>query len=190
MLGELMNRLFRDNVLAKNKVLLKLTLAWAFSSTIAVFILGGICFYVVKNKETHWLPVCTEDGYFLSNSSFSPSYIKDMTKKVIQLRLTYSPDTVEERFSSLVNFIPASHQEAFKKILDSEISVVKEKNISSVFYEKDMEIDSTNIQAKVYGTLNRTSRGLEVKPQRKVYLVQWAYKQGMMWPMSIQEERQ
>lgn len=182
-----MNRLFRDNVLMKNKVLLHLTLIWAFTATLSIFILGGICFYVVKNKETHWLPICAEDGYFLSNFSYSPSYIKDMTKKVIQLRLTYNPDTVEARFNSLVHLIPASHQEAFKKILDAEVSVAKEKNISSVFYEKDIEIDSGENQAKVKGTLNRTSHGLEVKPQQKIYLVQFAYKQGLMWPKSIQE---
>lgn len=185
-----MNRLFRDNVLLKNKVLLNLTLAWALSATIAVFILGGLCFYVVKNKETHWLPICAEDGYFLGNSSYSPSYIKDMTKKVIQLRLTYNPETVASRFTSLVHLIPASHQEAFKKILDSEVSVVKEKNISSVFYEDGIEIDLSNVQAKVKGTLNRTSHGLEVKPQHKEYLVQFAYLQGMMWPKSIQEVHQ
>ncbi|KTD47440.1 putative conjugative transfer protein TraE [Legionella quinlivanii] len=182
-----MNRIFRDNVVLKNRVLLNLTLAWAFSATFAVIILGGLCFYVVKHKETHWLPICTEEGYFLGNASYSPSYIKDMTKKVIQLRLTYNPETVESRFATLVHLIPASHQEAFKKILDSEIGVVKEKNISSVFYEKDIEIDPSNVQAKIKGTLNRTSHGLEVKPQAKVYLVQFSYKQGMMWPMSIQE---
>ncbi len=185
-----MNSVFRDNVLSKNKVLLHLTLAWAVTATIAVFILGGICVHVVNNKETHWLPICTEDGYFLSNSSFSPSYIKDMTKKVIQLRLTYNPDTVAARFASLVHLIPASHQEAFKTILDSESTVAKEKNISSVFYEKNIHIDESTLQAKVDGTLNRTSHGLEVKPQKKVYLVQFAHSNGMMWPKAIKEIRQ
>lgn len=131
-----MNRVFRDNVLSKNKVLLHLTLAWAVTSTIAVFILGGLCVHVVNNKETHWLPICTEDGYFLSNSSFSPSYIKDMTKKVLQLRLTYNPDTVAARFASLVHLIPASHQEAFKTILDSESLVVKEKILVPCFMKR------------------------------------------------------
>lgn len=37
-----------------------------------------------------------------------------MTKKVIQLRLTYNPDTVAARFASLVHLIPASHQEDSK----------------------------------------------------------------------------
>lgn len=183
-----MNRLFRDNIVLKNRILLNLILAWAISATSAVFILGGICLYVVKNKETHWLPICTEDGFYLGNSSYSPSYIREMTKKVMQLRLTYNPENVESRFYSLVHLIPASHQEVFKKLLDAEARVAKEKNISSVFYEKDdMEIDISNSTVKVKGTLNRTSRGLEVKPQRKEYLVQFAYKQGMMWPQAIQE---
>lgn len=131
-----MNSVFRDNVLSKNKVLLHLTLAWAVTATLAVLILGGLCVYVVNNKETHWLPICTEDGYFLSNSSFSPSYIKDMTKKVIQLRLTYNPDTVAARFASLAHLIPASHQEAFKTILDSESAVVKEKTLVPYFMKR------------------------------------------------------
>ncbi len=122
-----MNRLVRDTIVLKNRVLLNLVLAWACSSTLAVFILGGICLYAVKNKETHWLPICAEDGYFLSNSSYSPSYIKEMAKKVIQLRLTYTPENVDARFYSLVHLIPASHQEDFQKILDSEMKVAKEK---------------------------------------------------------------
>ncbi len=185
-----MNREFRDNVLLKNKVLLNVALAWACSATLAVLILGALSFYVVNNKETHWLPICTEEGLFLSNSSYSPSYIKEMTKKVIQLRLTYNPETVAQRFDSLVHLIPASHQEAFKQLLNTEIEVAKDKNISSVFYEEAIEIDVANLQAKVKGVLNRTSHGLQVKPQLKVYLVTFAYQKGLMWPKSIKEVEQ
>jgi len=188
-LGEFMNRLFRDDILMRNKVLLQLTLAWACSATLAVIIFGGICFYVVKNKETHWLPVCAEDGYFIGNASYSPSYLYDMTQKIVQLRLTYSPDTVDARFATLAHLIPASHQEAFKKILDAERNVVKEKNISTVFYDSSIDIDPSKGQATVKGMLHRISHGLEVKPQRKEYVIQFAYKQGMMWPKSIQEVR-
>lgn len=185
-----MNREFRDNVLLKNKVLLNVALAWALSATLAVAILGGLCFYVINNKETHWLPICTEEGLFLSNSTYSPSYIKEMTKKVIQLRLTYNPETIASRFNSLVHLIPASHQEAFKTLLDAEIAVAKDKNISSVFYEEAIEIDVNTLQAKVKGILNRTSHGLEVKPQIKMYLVEFAHKKGLMWPKAIKEIEQ
>ncbi len=59
-----------------------------------------------------------------------------------------------------------------------------------MFYEKDIEIDESTLQAKVKGILNRTSHGLEVKPQSKVYLVQFAHLNGMMWPKAIKEVHQ
>ncbi len=58
-----------------------------------------------------------------------------------------------------------------------------------MFYEqdKDIEIDAKNNQVQIKGILHRTSRGLEVKPQPKAYLIQFAYTKGMMWPQSIAE---
>lgn len=178
---------YRDNAVLKSRLLLNMALIWAGSASIAVVILSALCFYAIKHKQTHWLPVCASSGFDISESDYSPSYIKEMAKKVIMLRLTYNPETVESRFTTLAHLIPADRQESFKKILDLEAKTVKEKNISSVFYEDEIAVDLNKGQVKVKGYLNRTSHGLQIKPKYKQYRLQFSFSNGVMWPESVKE---
>lgn len=182
-----MDTTFRDNAIAKNRILLKMALAWALSMSVAVMALSFLCFYAFKHKQTHWLPVCTSEAFSVGESAYSPAYIKEMSKKVMDLRMTYNPETVASRFLSLLHLIPVERQEDFKKILDSEIKTVQDKNISSVFYEESIAIDNRLHIARVKGYLQRTRAGLQIKPQYKGYQIQFAFKNGLLWPQSIQE---
>lgn len=179
----------RDNAILKSRLLLNIAFVWALSSSLGVVILGALCFYAFKHQQIHWLPVCSDSGFSLSNSSYSPSYLKGMAKKVIDLRLTYNPETVATRFESLIHLIPAEKQEVFKKMLDLEAKTVKEKNISSVFYEEAIAVDVNKGQAKIKGFLNRTSHGLQIRPAYKAYLLTFSFKNGVMWPNSVKEIR-
>lgn len=182
-----MNTTYRDNAILKSRILLKMALLWAGFASVAVLVLSGLCFYLLKHKQTHWLPVCVPSGFDISESDYSPSYLKEMAKKAITLRLTYNPETVESRFTALVHLIPADRQEAFKKILDVEAKAVKEKNISSVFYEDEIAMDLNRGQVKIKGTINRTSHGLQIKPKYKQYLLQFSFNNGVMWLKSVKE---
>ncbi|RUQ96648.1 TraE/TraK family type IV conjugative transfer system protein [Legionella septentrionalis] len=178
---------YRDNAIVRSQLLLKMTLVWALSSSLAVVVLSFLCLYAFKHKQVHWLPVCGVSEFNLSESNYSPSYLKEMAIKVINLRLTYNPETVDSRFMSLIHLIPASRQEAFKKILDAEREAVQEKNISSVFYEEEIAADTALQQVKINGFLYRTSHGLQVKPQYKTYLLTFSFKDGVLWPESVKE---
>lgn len=178
---------YRDNAVAKNKLVLKLLVCWALSSSLLALILSILCFYAFQHKETHWLPVCMGTEFSIGNSAYSPAYLKEMTVKATDLRLTYSPDTVESRYSTLLHLVPANFQESFKKQLDEEIETVKSKNISSVFYAEKVAVDVNHHQGQIEGELYRTSHGLEVKPQHKAYLLQFAFKQGVLSLKSVKE---
>lgn len=182
-----MDTSFRDNAIERCQLLLKMALAWALSMSIVVIILSGLSFYAFKHKQVHWLPVCTASAFSLGETAYSPSYLKEMSKKVMDLRMTYNPETVASRFVSLLHLIPVERQEDFKKILDEEVKTVQNKNISSVFYEEVIAVDSKLHTAKVKGYLHRTRAGLQIKPQYKLYQIQFAFKDGMLWPRSIQE---
>lgn len=178
---------YRDDAILRARLLLNMTLVWAISVSVAVIILAGLCWYAFKHKSVHWLPVCASAEFSVSDMDYSPSYLKGMTKKVMNLRLTYNPETVQARFLSLLHLMPANRQEGFKKILDEDAQVILEKNISSVFYEEDIAVDVKLHQAKIKGFLYRTSHGLEVKPQYKTYLVTFGFKNGVLWPESVKE---
>ena len=184
-----METTYRDNAILRNQLILKLLLSWALSSTAIALVLVWLCLYAFGHREIHWLPICTDGELAIGEHSYSPSYLKDMTSKAIDLRLTYSPDTLESRYVILEHLVLPTHQEAFKKQLSAEIETVKAKNISSVFYVEKVAVDSKHHQGHVDGTLYRTSHGLQIKPQQKSYVLQFDFKNGVLWLQSIKEVR-
>ena len=103
-----------------------------------------------------------------------------MTEKVADLRLTYNPDTIDARYAMLTHLLPANTQESFKKLLDTEITTVHEKNISSVFYAENVAVDVVHHQGQIAGLLYRTSHGLQLNPQHKTYQIQFSFQQGIL----------
>lgn len=178
---------FRDNAIAKNHFLLRIMLLWALCTTAAVIVMSGLCFYVVTHKQTHWLPICTGSEFSIGDSAFSPTYLKEMTQKAADLRLTYNPETIESRHKTLSHLIPANHLDAFKRLLDAEKNTVLSKNISSVFYAEEVLVDVQHATGKIKGQLVRTSHGLQLKPQHKTYLLQFSFKNGLLGLESIKE---
>jgi conjugal transfer pilus assembly protein TraE len=182
-----METTFRDDAIARTRLMLKLAIAWGFSSSLAVIALSVLCWYAVKHRETHWLPLCTGSELSIGERSYSPSYLKEMTLKVADLRLTYNPETINPRYEQLVHLVPANQQEAFKKVLEPEVATVKEKNISSVFYTEKVEVDVAKHAARIEGLLYRTSHHLQLNPERKIFVLQFSFSNGLLWPQSIKE---
>lgn len=182
-----MNTSYRDNAVEKNRLLLKLTLIWAVSSTLAVIILAALNFYTVLHRQVHWLPVCTGEEFSIGDKAYSPAYLWEMTQKIADLRLTYNPETIDARYTKLKHLIRADYQELFARQLESEQKTVHEKNISSVFYGENISVDVANHQGQIEGLLYRTSHGLQLKPQRKTYRFQFAFNSGLLSLVSIQE---
>ncbi len=178
---------FRDNAIAKNRLLFKLTLFWACSTTFVIVVLSCLCFYAFNHKQVHWMPVCTGSEFSIGDNAYSPAYLKAMTEKSADLRLTYNPETIGARYAALVNLIPASHLEEFKKRLDGEIVTVKKKNISSVFYAEKVAVDVKKHQGQIDGLLYRTSHGLQLKPRHKTWMVQFSFNNGVLGLVSMKE---
>ena len=178
---------WRDNAVAKNKLLLKLTLLWAGSSSVVAVVLAFLCYYALTHRQIHWLPVCTGSEFSIGDSAYSPEYLKKMTEKVADLRLTYNPETIESRNATLIHLIPANHQEAFKKVLDAERETVVKKNISSVFYAEHVSVDIKHNQGRIDGLLYRTSHGLQLSPKHKQYTLQFSFKNGLLGLESVKE---
>jgi len=178
---------YRDNAIAKNRLLLKLTLLWAVSSTLAVIVLAFTCFYAINHRQTHWLPVCTGLEFSIGDSAYTPAYLKQMTEKVADLRLTYNPETIDARYATLLHLISNDNKTSFKKVLDQEITTVQAKNISSVFYSEKIAVDVQHHQGQIVGLLYRTSHGLQLKPKHKTYQMQFRFKNGLLELQSVKE---
>ena len=182
-----MQTTYRNDAIAKHRVLLKFTFLWALLSTFAVIVFALTSFYAMTHRQIHWLPVCTGLEFSVGEKSYSASYLKQMTEKAADLRLTYNPDTIEARYTTLLHLIHHTHQTSFKKILDEEIETVQKKNISSVFYTESIAVDIQHHQAQIAGLLYRSSHGLQLKPKHKTYQLQFVFSKGLLSLQSIKE---
>ena len=177
----------RDNALAKSRLLLNLTLIWALGSSLLAIILVFLCSYLVLHKETHWIPICVSEKFQISEKSYSPSYLKDMAERVVDLRLTYNKDNTQSRFNTLLMLTDVAHQGAFKELLDNEQKTIENKDVSSVFYVNETSVDITHQKAQVRGVLHQASRGIALKPEFKIYELKFSYKSGLLGLLSMQE---
>lgn len=178
---------FRDNAIDRNHLLLRLTLVWAVSVSVVAILITMLCFYGFMHQETHWIPVCTGSEFSIGGMSYSPEYLKEMTQKVADLRLTYNPETIDSRYMNLSHLIETRRQESFTKVLDEERATVKQKNISSVFYAEKISVDVASSAAIIKGSLVRTSHGLQLNPQQKTYRLQFSFHNGLLSLQSIKE---
>ncbi|HHF0526705.1 TPA: TraE/TraK family type IV conjugative transfer system protein [Legionella anisa] len=182
-----MNTSYRDNAIAKNRLLLKFSLAWALSSSSAVLVLACVCFYSLTHRQVHWLPVCTGEEFSIGQHTYSATYLKEMTEKCADLRLTYNPETIDARYAILAHLIKPNVFDAFTRLLDEERKTVHEKNISSVFYSENISVDIAHHQGQIEGLLYRTSHGLQLAPEHKKYRLQFSFQNGLLALSSIQE---
>ena len=178
---------FRDNTIAKNRLVLRLTFIWAIATSLVSVILAGLCFYVVVHKETHWLPMCTRGQYQISQKYMSPNYIRDIAERVVDLRLTYNKDTVESRFDALLMLIEPSHMESLKNLLKDEQKTIIAKDIASVFYVEEIALDIPHQRAKIHGKLIQTSHGIALPDALKTYELTYTYKSGLISILSMKE---
>jgi len=178
---------FRDDAISKYRLSLRITFIWALVSTVSLLILSLINFYGFKHQKTHWLPVCSTSDFWVGETEYSPAYLREMAKKVADLRLTYNPEIIDARYSTLIHLTQASYQEKVNKRLSLEIDAVKKKNISSVFYSDKVSVDTKHHMAIISGFLHRTSHGLALKPVYKSYELKFVFKGGELSPLSITE---
>ena len=178
---------FRDHALAKQQWLLKFTLLWALSSTLAVIVLSVTCGYALTHRQVHWLPVCTSGEFSVGERDYSAAYLQQMTQKVADLRLTFNPETIDSRYESLLLLTPISQQNAYRRVLDADIATVHEKNSSSAFYTEYVSVDVAHHQGRVSGLLHRTSHGLALTPKHKTYELQFSFASGQLNLESIKE---
>lgn len=182
-----MDTRFRDNTIAKNRLILRLALIWAASSSLIALVLTTLCFYVVLHKETHWLPMCSSGQYQISQKYMSPNYIRDIAERVVDLRLTYNKDTVESRFDALLMLVEVGHMESLKNLLKDEQKTIVDKDIASVFYVQGIALDIPHQKAKVHGKLAQASHGIALPDAIKTYELTYTYKSGLISILSMKE---
>ncbi|MCF6768421.1 type IV conjugative transfer system protein TraE [Thiotrichales bacterium 19S11-10] len=178
----------RDDVLTKNRQIIRILITTCLSLVIVVLVLSGLSFYSFFVKERIYIPTHSSESFSLSSFNASPSYLSDMATDIMQSRLTWSSDTISKQYTKLLNLVSVNQKEALKKTLNEEIESVKRRKMSSVFYQnKKPLVDSQSLVVQVTGQLQRVDDGIILKPVKKTYQIHFSYHLGLLTIVSISE---
>lgn len=174
----------RDDLVAKYQYRLRYALAWALSSSVLAALLIFLAGFAFLTKKTIYLPEASSP-YTISNTAYSASYYRAFALKALQVRFNFTPDTMDEQFSRLLNLTAPSEREALEKDLLHEKSLINTRNITSVFYPviNKTLVDQKNEKVRVMGTLVRTEQGVLLKPLHKTYQI--SFKTHLFSPLEI-----
>ncbi len=182
-----MKTIVRDNEVARYKLYFRLSIGWAFTSTVFATLLLFCCVYLYFAQRIILEPM-NGNTEVINDLQFTPTYFKDVVSDIMQLRLTWNPDTITAHYRRLLSLVKPSEILLIRQQLNQEIAEVKKQNITSVFYMTKIEIHMATDQARITGQLVRTVDGVLLKPKTKIYMLKLKYNLGHFSIISIEDK--
>lgn len=164
-------------------------MATSLSQAVVIALLGSLTLYAFLAKETVYVPINGSPSYSLSQLRFTPSYLQQVASNVMQLRLTWSADTVVDQYGKLMSMVKPKERGMIRTQFNQEIAAVKKRHMSSVFYQEqgDTKVDVKGREAEVSGMLQRIDEGVVLQPVKRTYRLQFDYSSGTLQVVSIKE---
>jgi len=114
------------------------------------------------------------------------SYIKDMSRSIVNLAATYSPPTARTQFEELLSYYaPESYPEA-SRAWYSLASRIEESQVSSVFYPEKMKFGEDVIE--IFGILKQFAGDTLLDNTSKTYLIDYRLQDGRFYIVSFEEK--
>lgn len=114
------------------------------------------------------------------------SYLKDMTRRIVNLAATYSPPTAREQFEELLfYYAPESYPQA-SKAWYSLAGRVEESQVSSVFYLEKIKLGDNFMEA--FGNLKQLAGNTQLENTSKTYLIRYRLQNGRFYIVSLKEK--
>ena len=114
------------------------------------------------------------------------TYLKDMTRRIVNLAASYSPPTARAQFEELLfYYAPESYPQA-SKAWYSLASRVEESQVSSVFYLEKIKLGDNFIE--VFGNLKQLADNTQLENTSKTYLIKYRLQDGRFYIVSLKEK--
>jgi len=114
------------------------------------------------------------------------TYLKDMTRRIVNLAASYSPPTARAQFEELLfYYAPESYPQA-SKAWYSLASRVEESQVSSVFYLERIKLGDNFIE--VFGNLKQLADNTQLENTSKTYLIKYRLQDGRFYIVSLKEK--
>ena len=177
----------RDDAISKNQYALRVMTITCLAQSVAIIVLGALVLFGFFSREVMYVPTMGGTSYTQSQMRLSPTYLEHVATDVMQLRLTFSADTIVARYEQLLSMVKPSALRAVRSAFNAEIKAVKKRNMQSVFYQDKALVDIKENQVKVSGFLQRVDDGVLLPKAHKTYLIQFNNVFGTVKIVSIKE---
>jgi conjugal transfer pilus assembly protein TraE len=153
---------------------------------IAVIINSFMVYRAVKYQRTILIPPTMTGTIEFVQGQPTESYIKDISRKVINLATTYSPPTARGQFEALLKlYAPESYPGASKSWY-SLAGRVETSMVSSVFHLEKITTKGSAIE--IFGNLVQYAGETQLEKAAKTYIITYRIRDGLFEIMEFKEK--
>ena len=156
-------------------------------SMVTNILVGILAWSAWKNERTIVTPLFFNRPFSLSMQQADAAYLRMMTLSFLSLRLNVTPETVDQQHKLLLFFVAPTVRPYLVSVFHQEAKVIRQADVSSVFFETRMQVNSRNNQVDIRGVLARYA-GTHALPERqKHYRLSFVMSSGHLMITSFEE---
>jgi len=130
----------------------------------------------VKYQRTVLIPPTMTGTVEFVQGKPTEAYIKDMSRKIVNLATTYSPPTARGQFNDLLALYTPEAYPTASKSWYSLAGRIEESQVSSTFYMETITLGESTIE--VFGNLVQFAGDTKLETAAKTYVVQYRIRDG------------
>lgn len=157
---------------SENKLLKTVILILA----IAIILEGFIVAYLGFTERTIIVPSHIDRRFFVEGDKASKEYIEMMSRYAIELISSFTPETVDERFSEFLRFINAAHYNKVSPQLLTYINEIKRYGISQYYIPSSYTLEKNTIT--VNGLMRQFAQDKQITDHQVTYKLQFQINNG------------
>ncbi|MHB1349771.1 MAG: type IV conjugative transfer system protein TraE [Desulfobulbaceae bacterium] len=171
------SNLFVENRLLKS-VIVVMALAVAFNSLLV--------YRAVRYQRVVLIPPQMTGTVEFVQGRPTDTYIRDMSRRIVNLAATYSPPTARAQFEELLfHYAPEAYPEASRSWY-SLAGRVEESQVSSAFYPEKISVTENTIE--VFGKLTQFAGNTKITEASKAYLIEYQVRDGRFYVLAFKEK--
>ncbi|ABK97892.1 type IV conjugative transfer system protein TraE [Pelobacter propionicus] len=163
-----------SNIFAENRLLKFVVVVLG----IAVAINTAGLFIALNSQRVILVPPAINSKISISGDKASEEYLKEFTRYILNLALTYNPVNARSQFSELLAVYDPAEFQATRKELYELADKIENTQASSAFYIHSIINDTEKRRLEVTGTKKTYMVDQKAEDTQKVYLIEYRFENG------------
>ena len=172
-----------SNLYAENRLLKFVTACLSM----AVIVNSFMVYRAVKYQRVVLIPPKMTGTVEFVRGKPTDNYIRDMSRRIVNLAATYSPPTARAQFEELLAYYaPESYPQASNSWY-SLAGRIEEAKVSTVFYLEKIQLKK-NSTIEVFGKTMQFATNVPIENKSTTYLINYRIDDGRFYVVSLKEK--